>query len=96
MHSVTGVAEQAGVVHSAHERVGLQPARYERRRGRLPLHAQRHRLEAAHRQPAVERPQNAALGILRTNINPHLQGSQLCVGDPPVPSCACATLLTVQ
>lgn len=64
VHSVAGVAAEAWVVDLAHKWVQLQPPSDGRGRRCLPLHAQRHCFEAAHRQPAIERPQDGALSIL--------------------------------
>ena len=43
----------------------FQPVRNAKRRGGLPLHTQRQRLDAAQRQKGIERPLDAADGVLQ-------------------------------
>lgn len=65
VHVLAGVPLQARVVDALHQRVLRQPLGDAARVGHLPLHAQRHGLQAAHQQPAVLRAQCGALCVLR-------------------------------
>ena len=56
MEGVAGVAGQARVVDEGDEGVSMQGLGQEGAGGCLPFHAQGHRLQPPHGQPAVKRP----------------------------------------
>mmetsp|Transcript_27450 Transcript_27450/g.69856 ORF Transcript_27450/g.69856 Transcript_27450/m.69856 type:complete len:490 (-) Transcript_27450:817-2286(-) len=62
---IVGVVGRAGIVHLGDGWVALEPANHGDAVLLLALHAQRHRLEPAQAQPAVEGREAAALGVLQ-------------------------------
>mmetsp|Transcript_13576 Transcript_13576/g.53569 ORF Transcript_13576/g.53569 Transcript_13576/m.53569 type:complete len:436 (+) Transcript_13576:19-1326(+) len=64
VEAVALVGLQPGVVDVGHRGVSFEPTRHLHRVLLLPLHAQRHGLDAPQRQPAVERAEVQALRVL--------------------------------
>ena len=79
MYVMARVPGQPRVVDLLDQRVPGQPARYKSGRGGLPPHAQRHCLEAAHGQPAVEGAQYGALRVLQGIVSPSAQAMPVSV-----------------